>query len=431
MTGTCATGSTNTVSVASAPTVPTAFTITAATPSCGATTALVSVDAVALNTTYSISPSAGTTNNNDGTFTAPVSSGPYTITASSTLTGTCTTGSTNTVSVASSPIVPSAFTITAASPACGATTALVSVDAVALNTTYSISPSAGTTNNNDGTFTAPVSSGPYTITASSTLTGTCTTGSTNTVSVASAPAIPSAPIGSNIQFFCSIPSEPTLGDLVANGTSVNWYSASTGGIQFDPTVKLVDNTHYYASQTNISGCESASRLDVLVHLSNLTVSKKSAIKPYCGHSDGNIVVQAQNGIGNYSYTWNEGTLNDTISKIGVGNYTVIATDSIGCTAKLIVEISCKYADIPQVVSANGNGKNETWVIHADPTTSVQIYNRWGSLVYSALPYNDDWYGQTNVGATIGDEALPSGTYFYMIDNKDGEKPLSGYIELIK
>ena len=44
---------------------------------------------------------------------------------------------------------------------------------------------------------------------------------------------------------------------------------------------------------------------------------------------------------------------------------------------------------------------------------------------------DDWNGQNNEGVAIGNGFLPSGTYFYTIDKKDGQKPLSGFIELVR
>ena len=394
----------------------------------------VTSPATAINITYTVTgtaPIVAPITNATGIFTS-LTPGIYSVISSNTTSGcdspilsltvnadpTIYSAPTASVSIQPSCII-SKGTITVASPNPG------------VNITYTLTgtlPVVGGITNTTGVF-AGLTAGIYSVITSNTSSG-CSSPILS-LTVNAQPLSPLAPTGDTKQYFCSLPNESTVSDLKANGTSVNWYSASTGGIQFDPTVKLVDNTHYYASQTNVSGCESTSRLDVLVHLSNLTVSKKSAIKPYCGHSDGNIVVVASNGIGNYSYVWNEGTANDTISEISNGTYSVVVTDSIGCTAKLTVEISCKYADIPQVVSANGNGKNETWVIHSDPKASVEIYNRWGSLVYSALPYNDEWYGQTNVGATLGDQVLPSGTYFYMIGNKDGDKPMSGYIELIK
>jgi hypothetical protein len=44
---------------------------------------------------------------------------------------------------------------------------------------------------------------------------------------------------------------------------------------------------------------------------------------------------------------------------------------------------------------------------------------------------DDFNGKSNQGGTLGDDYLPSGTYFYVIDYKNGEKPVSGYIEFVR
>ena len=59
---------------------------------------------------------------------------------------------------------------------------------------------------------------------------------------------PGAPTGSATQTFCS-GTTPTIANLTASGTSIQWYSASSGGSALSPTLALVNNTHYYASQT--------------------------------------------------------------------------------------------------------------------------------------------------------------------------------------
>ena len=77
-----------------------------------------------------------------------------------------------------------------------------------------------------------------------------------------------APTGSAAQTFSGA---STVVDLVANGTSLIWYDAPTGGSSYSPTDTLVNGTTYYASQT-LSGCESQSRLAVTVTIeSNRTV----------------------------------------------------------------------------------------------------------------------------------------------------------------
>ncbi len=71
---------------------------------------------------------------------------------------------------------------------------------------------------------------------------------------------PSVPTGTATQIFCST-SSPTVNELSATGTSIQWYEASTGGSALATNTSLVNSTIYYATQT-VSGCESTTRLAV-------------------------------------------------------------------------------------------------------------------------------------------------------------------------
>lgn len=82
--------------------------------------------------------------------------------------------------------------------------------------------------------------------------------------------------------------------------------------------------------------------------------------------------------------------------------------------------------IPEGFSPNGDGINDLFVIKYLPTgVSVQldIYNRWGHLVYRNMNYKNDWDGKPNQGinATVGKEGLPDGTYYYQIKLSDGRE----------
>jgi gliding motility-associated-like protein len=46
---------------------------------------------------------------------------------------------------------------------------------------------------------------------------------------------------------------------------------------------------------------------------------------------------------------------------------------------------------------------------------VEIFNRYGSKVYSKINYNNDWFGQSDSGSI-----LPDGTYYYAIELFGGE-----------
>ena len=59
-----------------------------------------------------------------------------------------------------------------------------------------------------------------------------------------------------------------------------------------------------------------------------------------------------------------------------------------------------------------------------------IFNRWGNKVYAKRPYDNTWDGKASEPGVInGDQYLPAGTYFYILDLGDGSKPLTGYIYL--
>ncbi|MCX7744396.1 MAG: gliding motility-associated C-terminal domain-containing protein, partial [Flavobacteriales bacterium] len=96
-----------------------------------------------------------------------------------------------------------------------------------------------------------------------------------------------------------------------------------------------------------------------------------------------------------------------------------------------------YADVmvPELVTPNGDGSNDTWVINGldkYPDHEVIIMNRWGDKIFVAKPYNNDWNGQTNVGILMGNEGKTTdGTYFYIINLSKDSEPLKGFLELRK
>ncbi len=82
-------------------------------------------------------------------------------------------------------------------------------------------------------------------------------------------------------------------------------------------------------------------------------------------------------------------------------------------------------------SPNGDGVNEFLVInciHNYPNNKLEVYNRWGNIVYEKRGYNNDWNGTSN-GRSVynGSEDLPVGTYYYILNLGDGTKPKTGWI----
>ena len=123
--------------------------------------------------------------------------------------------------------------------------------------------------------------------------------------------------------------------------------------------------------------------------------------------------------------------------------TITAIDANGTgnssTCSFEVYVRCvKQLDIPQFISPNGDGLNDTWEIPElvnYPANTVKVFNRWGNLVFEQKGYYTGWNGSANVnrGLTrlMDNKTLPEGTYFYIIDLGDGGsiEPYNGFLQL--
>jgi gliding motility-associated-like protein len=98
------------------------------------------------------------------------------------------------------------------------------------------------------------------------------------------------------------------------------------------------------------------------------------------------------------------------------NYIVVVTDTNGCVNSDTIYVR----PIPQIVfpngfTPNGDGINDDWQIdYIDqfPNSVVEVYNRWGQMLFRSVGYTQRWDGRYN------GEELPVGTYYYIIELND-------------
>lgn len=110
-------------------------------------------------------------------------------------------------------------------------------------------------------------------------------------------------------------------------------------------------------------------------------------------------------------------------------YTLTATGQGNCTAtdQLTVKIQ-KPVKVPNAFTPNNDGINDTWVLGNLPdyaNATVEIYNRYGQVVYRANAQSRPWDG-TYKGAP-----LPVATYYYIIDLRNDTAPMKGSVTIIR
>jgi gliding motility-associated-like protein len=91
----------------------------------------------------------------------------------------------------------------------------------------------------------------------------------------------------------------------------------------------------------------------------------------------------------------------------------MVTDANGCVGSDTMHVHIfPEIFIPNGFSNNGDGKNDFWVIdniQQFPNCVVEVYNRWGEMLFHSDGYTTPWDGKYN------GKDLPVGTYYYIID----------------
>lgn len=126
---------------------------------------------------------------------------------------------------------------------------------------------------------------------------------------------------------------------------------------------------------------------------------------------------------------------------GDGNYANDDSDGDGISNYLDSDIRIADVEVEvfNVITPNGDNVHDVLTIAGlenFPENTVNIYNRWGVLVFTTNAYDTEgnvFDGTSNGRVTINqDRELPVGTYFYILDYKDATgnmKSMSGYLYL--
>ncbi|MEO5684579.1 MAG: PKD domain-containing protein [Chitinophagaceae bacterium] len=139
---------------------------------------------------------------------------------------------------------------------------------------------------------------------------------------------------------------------------------------------------------------------------------------------------------NLTYVWTPATFLDNAGiatpKVTATQdlvYTLLVSSAEGCKASDVVQVKIlKQIKVPNAFSPNGDGINDTWVIlylDSYPQAAVDVYNRYGQVVYHSTGYTKAWDGRVN------GQPLPVGTYYWVVNPKNGRSQVNGSVTIIR
>ena len=225
----------------------------------------------------------------------------------------------------------------------------------------------------------------------------------------------------------------------ANGTTVQWnWNMGDGNVRTTQSFNYIygtagtfDITLYI---TNSNGCRSTS------------ATRRVTVNPYPTVNAGPDLFILEDGSDtlepiitaiNPTYLWTPNNYflssnnikNPVVKGVNDITYTLTVTGQGNCVSSDQVFIKVlKGPEIPNIFSPNGDGIHDTWVIkYLDtyPGGTVEVFNRYGQLIFRSVNYSVPWDG------TINGKQVPMGTYYYIVDPKNGRKLMSGYVDIIR
>lgn len=199
------------------------------------------------------------------------------------------------------------------------------------------------------------------------------------------------------------------------------------GDSFTTPVLQTSQTYYVSLVSN--GCETE-RVPVQANVYAIPVAVANVSDD---EIDAGETVQLT-GSGGAHYSWSPAIgLSDSKASSPVATpdettrYTLTVKNEEGCedTTSVVVTVR-QLLEIPNAFSPNGDGVNDTWEIkniEYFPDAKVEVYNRWGSLVFEKVSYRNEWHG------TYRGARLPVSTYFYVI-TIPGKNKFTGYLNIV-
>lgn len=172
------------------------------------------------------------------------------------------------------------------------------------------------------------------------------------------------------------------------------------------TTSTVDNLQpgtYNVTVTDANGCKVNEVVSVIA-TTNLSLSFNKKDISCNGLTNGTATAILTGGKAPFSYSWSTGSVNTSVSNLGIGSYSLTVTDDYGCTVTETVTITQ-----PDVLTATHQQTNVNCYGLSDGTVSLTVSG-------GTAPYIYQW---SNGFKTASLNQVPAGTYTVVVtDSKN-------------
>lgn len=236
--------------------------------------------------------------------------------------------------------------------------------------------------------------------------------------------------------FCSSGASTTLS--APPGNSYVWKKNNVAILGANTNTYQTNQAGLYTVEIDFGGCSSTATVDLKTY--EITSSINAPGTTTIQEGESKTIIATTNAT-NPSYQWylNEviipNALGSTHNVTTEGDYKVVITQTSGCSISNEIPFVIRYpfvdpniVTIPNLISPNGDGVNDTWVIPQEyvsgTNTKVLLISSLGEIVLDTNDYQNNWPQNGNDFKNINP------VYYYIITTQD-KKVNKGSITVIK
>jgi gliding motility-associated-like protein len=234
---------------------------------------------------------------------------------------------------------------------------------------------------------------------------------------------------------------PTIGDITAAwitagntaGLTYSYFTDPAGINSIPKPDSIITNGTYYIKAFDANGCNDIKPIRVLINNSpDITMHDPPHVN-YPQKADITDPMLIAGNISGLSFSyWLDAAATQPVfypsAVDSAGTYFIKATNIFGCSVTRPVNVVVNILQPPNVFTPNGDGYNDQWEIPGLKQYShcvVDIFNRYGQVVFHSTGYSKPWDGK------IKGRAVPGGTYYFVIRISKLLSTLTGFVDILR